>query len=601
MPDLRAYLEIRTAAPANFSPDGDALLVASNLSGTQQLYRVPRDGGGPEPVTDFAEPVGGAYLPTGRRILVTMDAGGNERHQILALDDDGANLERRVHDPDHIHRPGGVTRDGRLLAYASNRRDGVDFDVYLHRLDRPARPGGDELAFAPGGWCNPAGFSPDGRWLAVTRPTDRSLDNELWLVDVTGTEGAFEVAPHDDGAAVGPPRWRAGGSSFYFRTDIGRDRAAIARYDLAERRWDYALERDWEAACWIDWPGRTLLVTTNVDGYTRAELLDAETLAPRAEVELPLPGVASGWTFSRDGRRLAYQLSSALDPGDVWMCDTETGKSERLTESPCAVDKRTLVAPALHRYRSFDGESIPLFAYLPETGARAGRLPVVVMVHGGPEGQSRPLFNPLAAYLVANGYAVLIPNVRGSTGYGKRFHHLDDVRKRLDAVRDLEALHDWIGGHERLDPDRAALWGGSYGGYMVLSGLAYQPGRWAAGVDIVGVSNLATFLRNTSKWRVKMREREYGSLERDGEFLDRIAPLTHVGRMRAPLFMIHGANDPRVPLSETEQIHAALRKRGIRAELRVYRDEGHGLQKLANRLDAYPRAVAFLAEVLGPA
>jgi dipeptidyl aminopeptidase/acylaminoacyl peptidase len=207
---------------------------------------------------------------------------------------------------------------------------------------------------------------------------------------------------------------------------------------------------------------------------------------------------------------------------------------------------------------------------------------------------------PLVQYLVGEGFAVAQPNVRGSTGYGKRYEHLDDVERRLDTVRDVVALHDWLAGQERFDTGRTVLYGGSYGGYMVLASLAFHPERWAAAIAVVPVSSFVTFLENTSVWRRAFREREYGSLERDRDFLVEVSPLTHVDRVRTPLFLIHGANDPRVPLSEAEQIHRALTERGVRCELLVYEDEGHGLNKLPNRLDAYPKAVAFLEEVLGP-
>jgi dipeptidyl aminopeptidase/acylaminoacyl peptidase len=256
------------------------------------------------------------------------------------------------------------------------------------------------------------------------------------------------------------------------------------------------------------------------------------------------------------------------------------------------------VEPEVQRFASFDGESIPLFVYRPR-GAD-GDAPVVVVIHGGPESQFVPSFNPVVQYLVHRGYAVVAPNVRGSTGYGKRFHRLDDKRKRLDSVRDLEALHGWLRSQPRIDASRAALWGGSYGGYMVLAGLAFQPALWAAGVDIVGISSLATFLQNTARWRRAFREREYGSLEDDYDFLVEASPLTHTDDIRAPLFIIHGTNDPRVPLGEAHQVHDALRAKGIPTELAVYEDEGHGLAKLKNRLDAYPRAVDFLDRVLRP-
>jgi dipeptidyl aminopeptidase/acylaminoacyl peptidase len=259
-----------------------------------------------------------------------------------------------------------------------------------------------------------------------------------------------------------------------------------------------------------------------------------------------------------------------------------------------------MVTPTMEPIASFDGESIPTYVYRPGPSGALDEdpVPVVVYLHGGPEAQHTPTFDPIVQYLVAAGFAVVAPNVRGSTGYGKRFEHLDDGRKRLDAVADLAAVHDWIAASGDLDARRAALLGGSYGGYLVLAGLAFQPERWAAGVDIVGISSLVTFLENTAEWRRKVREAEYGSLTDDREFLEEASPLSRADRIRAPLLLIHGANDPRVPVAEAEQIHATVSANGVRSELLVYADEGHGLSRRANRLDAYPKVLAFLDDVL---
>ncbi|MBV9040336.1 MAG: S9 family peptidase [Acidimicrobiia bacterium] len=590
---LRDYLEIRTAAPANFSRDGSKVLVQSNLSGTAQLYVIASSGGDLHQITEFDEPVGGAYLPTRDEVVLSMDAGGNERTQLSVMADDGSNLRPLVHDPEHIHRVGGVTRDGSVLAYASNARNGTDFDVYVVPL---ASSGSDpRLVFDMGGWCQPAGFSPDGRWLAVSRLTERSGDNDVYLVDVD-TREIIHVSPHEDDARFSSPSWLPDSSGFFFSTDQGRDLSAIARYDLAARSWAYVLEREWDASCTIDWPGRTLMVETNEDGATEIELLDPATLTVKGEVPLPGRGVA-GIGFSRDGARLAYSYTSPVEPGDAWVYDLESQRTTRLTSSPRGVPADEMVEPELHRFASFDGEQIPVFLYRPRTTEATP--PVVVWVHGGPESQYVPSFNPVIQYLVARGYAVAAPNVRGSTGYGKRFSQLDDRRKRLDSVADLAALHDWLRGTGGVDGGRAALFGGSYGGYMVLAGLAFQPERWAAGVSVVGISSLKTFLENTAAWRRKFREREYGSLADDADFLLEASPLTHADAIRAPLFLIHGENDPRVPVGEARQIYDLMRAKGIRSELLIYPDEGHGLAKLKNRLDAYPKAADFLDEVLG--
>jgi dipeptidyl aminopeptidase/acylaminoacyl peptidase len=327
-------------------------------------------------------------------------------------------------------------------------------------------------------------------------------------------------------------------------------------------------------------------------------LHDPATLELRRELELPGRGVVEGLAFSPNGGRLAFGFSSPRHTWDAWLADTETGEIRRLTPGGDSVPEDGLVEPTLHRYTSFDGESIPVFVFEPAGDEPA---PVVLEIHGGPEAQRRPMWIPLVQYLVSHGFAVAQPNVRGSTGYGKRHEHLDDGRLRLDSVRDMVALHDWLGSNERFDVERTVLYGGSYGGYMVLAGLAFHPERWAAGIAVVPISSFVTFLENTSEWRRSFREREYGTLEHDRDFLDDVSPLTHVERIAAPLFLIHGANDPRVPLAEAEQIHRALVAKGIPCELLVYDDEGHGLNKLKNRLDAYPKAVEFLGRVLSPA
>lgn len=625
-PDIRDYLETRTAAPSGFSPDGTRVLVSSDVPGSTQLYLLDRAAAGSggaqvsqlRRLTDLPEPVGGGYLPVARggadTLLVAVDTGGNERHQLylLPVDGDGTDGTEMAHgtaapspptgtdaltplvvDPEHIHRPGGLSRDGTLLAYATNRRTGSDFDVWVRDL----RTGAEEMVHAPGGWTWAGGFSPDARYLALGALTERPGDARLHLLD-RRTGERTEILPHEAPAEPGSPAWLPDAEAFFLSHDVGRDTAVIARVTPAGAT-ETVLDPGWDVGCAVDWTGRHLLVVRNVDGRTAAALHDPVSLDVTAEVPLPGAGVAGGFRFSRDGRYLSYSYSSPLVPGDGWLYDTDTGATDRLTVAPHRLDPAGLVEPDLVRIPAHDGETIPLFVFRPRGAARSRR-PVVVMVHGGPESQYRPSFAALTQYLVARGFAVLAPNVRGSTGYGRRYQALDDVEKRFDAIADLGSIHDWVAATEDLDADRAALYGGSYGGYMVLAGLSFQPQRWAAGVCVVGMSSLVTFLQNTSSWRRAFREREYGSLDGHRELLEELSPLNRLDAMRAPLFLVHGVNDPRVPIGEAEQIHAALRGRGIRCELAVYPDEGHGLAKLKNRLDAYPRVADFLVDVLRP-
>lgn len=593
MADLRALLEMRQASPLSFSRGGDLLLVGSDVPGTRQLYLVPPRGGELQQITRFDEPVNGALLGDGR-ILLEMDAGGNERTQLYLLDaEPGAIPEPLVVDPRFIHASPRVGRSGTPLAYSTNRRNGTDFDIVARDLHT-----GSERMFELGGWCGVEAISPDGRWIVAGRLGERSGDSDLFLLDV-GTGEVAHVTPHDGHAEYGSPAWLPDGTSFLAPTNAGRDTFAIARYDVARCSWEVVLESEWDLDCTADDAGRSVLVGVNEDGYSRLELRDPQTLELREEVPLPRRGVVDHPIFSQDGSLLAFAFSSPTEPFDVYVYDLDARELTRVTTSPRDVDPATLVEPALHRFGSFDGESIPVFLFRPEG---EGPFPVVVMVHGGPESQWRPWFHtsfaPFTQHLLARGYAVAAPNVRGSTGYGKRFEHLDDVRLRLDSVRDLASLHGWLDAQPEIDGSRAVLYGRSYGGYMVLAGLTLQPELWAAGIEMVGISSLVTFLENTSDYRRAAREREYGSLAHDHDFLVEASPMTHIDAIRAPLFIQHGANDPRVPLGESEHIHRVLTDKGQRCELVVYSDEGHTIEKLGNRIDCFTRAVAFLSEVL---
>ena len=520
--------------------------MASDLSGTRQLYRLPAAGGELEQLTSYAEPVEGQLLPDDR-LLLEIDEGGNERGQLYL---EG---EALVVDPRYIHRSPHVSQDGSLLAYSTNRRNGRDFDIVVRRLES-----GEERTFELGGMCANGDISPDGRWVVAGQLGELSGDNNLFLL---GTESGevVHVTPHEGQAEYLDPVWLPDSSGFLCATSQGRDTFAISRYTLGDG-WEVVHEADWDLECVGDDDGRHVLVVANEDGYSRVEGLS-----------LPGDGLAEHFVFSPDGSRVAFAFSTPTEPHQVWVHDFESGEARKLTDLGSVEDG---VQPELHRVESFDGESIPVFLFLPDG---EGPFPVVVMVHGGPESQWRPWyssgFGALTQYLVARGYAVAAPNVRGSTGYGKRFEHLDDVEKRLDSVEDLRALHDWLAARPEIDGSRAVVYGRSYGGYMVLAALAFQPELWAAGIEFVGISNLRTFLENTSVWRRAAREREYGPLS-DPELLERLSPWSRLDAIKAPLFIEHGRNDPRVPVSESEAIHEELVRRGVRCELVIYEDEG---------------------------
>ena len=599
---LRELLRARSTAALDSA--GDHLLLRTDATGLDQLAEWHAGVG--RPLTALDERVTTArYRPGHRQAVVEGDAGGNERSQLWLLDLDGPPARDRslvqalTHDPGTVHLLAGMSPDGRRVAVLSNRRDRAAFDVWLLDLDT----GDERLLHDGGGWCQPAsGFSPDGRWLSVLRPGPRPMDTDLLLLDVATGEPRV-VLPHlDEAAVVGAPAW-VDATTLVVSSNVGRDRHALIRVDLTTDEATVVLARAWDVAGWTSPDGRTLLAVSNVDGSSAGELFDARTMAPRGRLRLPDPDAVMAWShllpdpLVADNGSVVATCSSPSMPPDVWRLRADA-PPEPVTQGPLEVDRTRLRRPERHTVTSADGLAVPLLLYRPVTPAGAPPPPAVVMLHGGPEGQSQPVFSPVVQALAARGYAVALPNVRGSTGYGKRYYGLDDTTRRLDSLRDLAAVHGWLT-HAGLDPGRVALWGTSYGGYLVLAGCAFQPELWAAGVDVAGISDLITFLERTADHRRAHREREYGSLSTDREFLAAASPLRRAGQIRAPLFVVHGANDPRVPLNEAQQLVAALRSRDVPCELLVYGDEGHGLAKLANRLDAHPRAVAFLDRVLG--
>jgi dipeptidyl aminopeptidase/acylaminoacyl peptidase len=605
---INDLLQTRSALLADVEPTvgAERLLVRSDLTGTLQLYEL-RGPSGLVRLTALPEPVAAArYVPGQRQAAIQVDHGGDERHQLYLIDLDRADdapvtdldvLVAVTDDPKYVHELAGISPDGSILGYLSNRGNGVDFDVWIYEL----ATGTHRRVYAEGGWCSPSsGFSPDGRWLSVLRPGPRPLDVDLLLINAQTAEVRTILGHPDEAALVLMPAW-AGTDGFYLSSNVGSDLAAVVRHQLSTGETEVLSSPagGWDAEVVTSGDGTAICIIENHNGASDLWTGRADGTGPWTEVPMAEPGVVQSPQFSSDGSRLYYTLSTPRAAGDVWAYHTATGEVARVTQSPAPVAPELLVQPELAEVTSFDGERLPLFVFRPAAPPEA-RPPVVVFIHGGPESQAVRSFNSVLQGFVSAGYAVVVPNVRGSTGYGKRYAALDDTTKRLDSVRDLAAVHGFLAS-AGLDAGRAALFGISYGGYMVLAGLAFQPELWAAGIDIVGVSDFVTFLENTSEYRRSHREHEYGSLEHDREFLASASPLRHAESIRSPLFVVHGRNDPRVPLSEAKQLVGAVRHQGVRCELLIYDDEGHGLVRLANRLDAFPKALGFLDEILGVA
>ncbi|WP_020390623.1 alpha/beta hydrolase family protein [Kribbella catacumbae] len=599
---LTTLLSLPTVMAFDVDPAG-RLLVGYDGSGIRQIHLVEADGSW-RALTALGDTARSArFVPESRRVVVEHDSGGDERGQLSVLDLDDTSgpgglpvLAPLVHDLAYFHHLVDA-KPGRVF-FTTNRRNQVDFDLVM--LDLAS--GTETVLYDGGGYLGSAHVSPDERWVAITLAGGPGNSVQLLLVDVAA-RAVTELTAHDDPTYQEGPSWLPDSSGFVVASDEGRERLALRRYDVGTAAWsDLLVDDKHDLAGWVCPDGEHLLVGTTDDGVVTMALHKLADTSFVADLELPTGGCAARlimapdplWSF--DGSYALLNHSSPVNPLSVFRYTRATGEVVAI-QSPAGPELPDgLTHPESHRVTSFDGEQIPVFVYRPIGGA-ASSGSAVVWVHGGPELMAMRVWNPIVTALAAEGHTVIVPNVRGSAAYGKRWYTLDDKELRLDSVRDLAAIHDWLPSIA-VDPKRTALWGGSYGGYMVLAGLAFQPERWAAGVDVVGIASLVTFLENTSAYRRVAREREYGVLAEDRDFLEEASPLNRVDDIRAPLFVIHGANDPRVPLSEAEQIVDALTNRDVPCQLLVYPDEGHGLQKRSNRLDAYPQAFAFLREHL---
>ncbi|MBN1580331.1 MAG: S9 family peptidase, partial [Anaerolineae bacterium] len=551
---ISRYLDVRQSYFPSIRSDGRRVAFLYNMTGVPQVWQVPLSGSvdeplWPEQVTFEHERVMGVWFspaPGDGRSIYTRDVGGNEKAQIFVLPSDGSPERCLTADYETaMHIFGAWSGDGERILFAANRRHPGLFDLYVQPLDGEAR-----LVWqneSPGYLHNQV-FSPDGRRAAITRMAS-SFSHELFEIDLeTGT--ARQYLASGDAVRFGACYYAADGQSLYLTTDRDADFIYVARLDLRSGELEPIVVPDWDCECLALAPdGKALAFAINVDGTHEIRLFDLDTGTMRkAPAVGDAPGlVADGFfVFSSDATQLVFSFTSATRTIDVFVWDLVRDRVCAVTRSSHGgVPISSFVAPELVRYPTFDQDAtgkkrhIPAWFYKPVIDSDRP-LPVVVMVHGGPEGQFRPGFHFLIQYFLHHGYAVFAPNVRGSTGYGKAYSHLDDVEKRMDSVADLAHAAHWLKAQPGIDGERLVVYGGSYGGFMVLSAVTTYPALWAAGVDIVGISNLATFLENTSDYRRGHREAEYGSLARDRAFLERIAPIHHVDRITAPLIVIHG-------------------------------------------------------------
>ena len=588
---LRQYLSIRASAGPSIAPDGKTVSFLSNITGTAQVWTVPDRSGWPNQLTFHVSSISSAtWSPAGDRLLVVADTNGNEQFQFWLVRSDGTHITPLTTDPKVRNEFGGWSKDGKQIYYSNNSRDPRFFDCYVMDVDtKQAR-----RVFQKDGVAYAGALSPDGSLLAAVEAKS-NVDNDLYIVE-TATGKARMVGSHQGDVQFTPVGFSPDNNTLTLVTDYQRDFENLAQMDVATGKITFLQDdrHDVESAR-LSNDGRILAFTTNRDGYQDLTLWDTKARKP---IKLPaLPrGIITPGGFSADNRRLVITVNAPTYNSDVWMVDVPAAKSWQVTfSSRAGIDRTTFVDPELVRFKSFDGREIPAFLYLPKvTGKDLVSLPVILNVHGGPESQERPFFSTLMQYFVSRGYAVLAPNIRGSSGYGKTYLALDNGPKRWDALKDLSAAVDFVGSHPALDPRKVVIFGGSYGGFAVLAMLAHYPDRFAAGVDMFGIADFKTFLANTAPFRRPLRAAEYGDPEKDSAFMDAISPARNVSKISAPLMVIQGANDPRVPESESAQIVQKVKEKGGVVQYVLFPDEGHGIAKLPNRIKAYEEMIAFL-------
>ncbi|HLU68450.1 MAG TPA: S9 family peptidase [Kofleriaceae bacterium] len=592
---LQSYLETRSASLADISDDGKAILIATRFGQSSQIHLVSQPGGARRQITFSREPTRGARFVPGSSssVVFTRDVGGDENYQILRLDLD-KNTTTVLTDGKSRNSGALWAPSGKRLAWASNARNGRDFDLWV---SDGASPTTASLAVEGKGYWQPVDFSTDGKRLLILEYISIT-SSVLHLADLaskTVTKLTGEPAASYRDAVLAPDGKRA-----YITSDRDGEFVHLYEVDLAKKTWrPLTGDLTWNVdEIELSADGRTLAYVVNEGGISRVHLYD--TRRRRAQPLKGIPnGLVYGLRFARRAPVLGFTLASATRTGDAYTYDLRRRKLTRWTESEMGgLDTSRMVEPTLIEFTSFDGRKIPAFYYKPKG---AGPFPVVVDIHGGPEGQALPYFSPLTQFLVAEaGIAVLEPNVRGSDGYGKTYLTLDNGMKREDSVKDIGALLDWIGAQKELDARRVAVMGGSYGGYMVLASLVHFGERLVAGIDVVGISSFVTFLENTADYRRDLRRVEYGD-ERDPKMrkhLEAISPLNNVDRIKSALFVAQGANDPRVPASEAEQIVEAVRSRGHDVWYMLARDEGHGFAKRENRDTYMLLSILFLEKHL---
>ncbi|HWE40370.1 MAG TPA: prolyl oligopeptidase family serine peptidase [Isosphaeraceae bacterium] len=597
---LAKYQNIRVAAFQDWLDDRREALILTRFADVPQVHRVAMPLGARSQLTFVPERIGGAKArPDHAEFVFSVDEGGAENFQLSLF---------QVATGDAVRFTDGRSRNmapvwsnsGKLIAFSSNARNGKDMDIYV---GDPLDPKSiRRLAEVKGSWAV-ADWSPDDKTIAAIKYVSIN-ESYVHRIDVATGELVGEAPPPSpEKVSISNVKFSKDGKSLFWTTDRDSEFRHLARFDL-ESGLDTPIgpEATWDVEDFdISSDGACLAAVINEDGASRIRLLPLAKFQMAAEPKLPA-GQVSGLTFRRGSHELGFTFTTAKAPADAYSYDIESGKLVRWTEGETGgLDTTAFVEPELIRYKSFDGREIPAFVYRPDPSKFPGPRPVLLDIHGGPESQFRPGFLGRTNYLINElGITLIFPNVRGSAGYGKSYLTLDNGKLREDSVKDIGALLDWVAKAPGLDAKRVGVVGGSYGGYMSLATMTHFGDRLKAGIDIVGISNFVSFLRNTQDYRRDLRRAEYGDEREPGmkALLETISPLSSAGKIRNPILIVQGKNDPRVPVTESEQMVAAVRKNGRPVWYVLGKNEGHGFAKKRNQDYLQAVEVLFLRKYL---
>lgn len=592
-----------------FSRDGRHLLINSDRTGVYNVYALPVAGGDPVAVTRSTTNAVFAmsYFPDDERVLFTSDQGGNELHHIYVRLPDGT--ERDLTPGENVKASFlGWNADGRTFYISTNEREPRAFDIYAYDAENYER----RMIFRNSGEFAPAQVSRDGRYVALNK-LNSSADSDIYLYQVGSVQSHLveapaapeRITPHQGNVAFGVYDFTPDSTALIYGTNEESEFQEAWRYDIASGERASQIQETWDVMFVSHSPsGRYRVHAVNADGSTALEITDRGDGGRRIRLT-ELPGVPAGDVgnvrFNRDETMVAFTVASDTSPSDIFVADLATGQTRRLTHAlNPAIDEANLVTATVARFPSYDGLEIPGILYRPQGASAANPAPAIVLVHGGPGGQSRRGYSAMVQHLVNHGYAVYAINNRGSSGYGKTFFHMDDRRHGDVDLRDVTASRDWLAGQDWIS-DRVAVMGGSYGGYITAAALAFHPEVFDAGVNIFGVTNWSRTLESFPTWWGAERTAIYdemGDPATDAERHRAISPLFHAANIRRPLLVIQGANDPRVLQVESDELVAAVRANNVPVEYLLFPDEGHGFLRKQNRIDAQEAYLRFLDQHL---